>query len=119
MCAAGIGGAVFMLRSFYLSYANRRENSKQNVNYLQSNEIPRYILLSISSTILGLVALSLLLTGSIIFSGFSIEKEIPHFSAVTISFILGFTYSDTLKLLRKLSRQIFDRKTTDEETKGG
>ncbi len=117
-CAAGVGGAVFMIRSFYLSYAYGRENSKQKVNYLQNREIPRYVLLPFSSTVLGPIALGLLLTGSIIFSGFSTEKEIPHFSAVAISFLLGFTYHDTLKLLRNLSRQTFDRKT-DEETKGG
>ena len=114
-CAAGIGGAVFMVRSFYLNYAYGRENDQQKVNFLQKKEIPRYILLPFSSIILGPIALGLLLSGSIIFSGFATEREIPYFSAVTISFLLGFSYHDTLKLLRNLSRQIFDR---EESNKG-
>lgn len=109
-CAAGIGGAVFMVRSFYLNFAYGRENDQQEVNFLQNREIPRYILLPFSSIVLGPIALGLLLSGSIIFSGFATEKEIPYFSAVIIGFLLGFSYHDSLKLLRNLSRQIFDRR---------
>ena len=114
-CAASIGGAVFMVRSFYLRYAYGRESAGQEVSYLQNKEIPRYILLPFSSAVLGPVTLGLLLTGSIVFSGFSTGKEIPHFSAVTISFLLGFAYHDTLGLLRDLSRKIFDRSTTEAQ----
>jgi len=109
-CAAGIGGAVFMVRSFYLNYAYGSENDQQEVNFLQNKEIPRYILLPFSSIVLGPIALGLLLSGSIIFSGFATEKEIPYFSAIIIGFLLGFSYHDSLKLLRNLSRQIFDGK---------
>jgi hypothetical protein len=112
-CAAGLGGAVFMVREFYLNFAYGRTSARQPVSYLKNKEIPRYILLPFSSVVLGPIALSLLLAGSIVFVGFSAGEEVPHFSAVAVSFLLGFTYHDTLKALRKLSRRLFDRKPDD------
>ena len=116
-CAAGIGGAVFMVRNFYLNFAYGRENAKQPVNYLKNKEIPRYILLPFSSFVLGPMTLALLRTGSLISSGLTTEKEIPLFSVVSVSFVLGFTYHDTLDFMRNLSRQIFKRNNNEKATK--
>jgi hypothetical protein len=48
-CAAGIGGAVFMVLEYYIHVAYPRPGHK----FLMREEIPRYTLLPFSSTILG------------------------------------------------------------------
>jgi hypothetical protein len=114
-CAAGIGGAVFMVRQFYLNVAYGPPYG--NREYLRNAEIPRYVLLPFSSVILGPVGLCLLLAGSIVFGTFSSGQEIPIFSVIAVAFLLGFAYHDTLNSLRKLSRKLFDWQEEDETLK--
>jgi hypothetical protein len=114
-CAAGIGGAVFMVREFYLNVAYGPPHGDRK--YLRNGEIPRYVLLPFSSVVLGPVGLCLLLAGSIVFGTFSSGQEIPIFSVIAVGFLLGFAYHDTLKALRKLSRKLFDWQEEDEALK--
>jgi hypothetical protein len=75
---AGIGGAVYMVREFYLS-VNPRESGESGAQKapLRLKEIPRYVLLPFSSVVLGPVGFSLLLAGSIVFNGFSSGRPVP------------------------------------------
>jgi hypothetical protein len=112
--AAGIGGAVYMVREFYLSVNPRPFGDRKA---LRLKEIPRYVLLPFSSVVLGPVGFSLLLAGSIVFNGFSPAGPVPHFTVVAISFLLGFAYHDTLKALTSLSRRIFTKESQADNNK--
>jgi PAS domain S-box-containing protein len=107
--AAGIGGAVFMVREYYLSVAYGPPFGDRQ--FLRNEEIPRYLLLPLSSFVLGPVGFSLLLAGSIVFNGFSPAGPVRRFTVVAMSFLLGFAYHDTLKALRSLSRRIFAKES--------
>ncbi len=107
-CFAGMGGAVFMIREFYLNFAYGHKRLGQPRRFLQASEIPRYILLPVSSCILGPVGVALLQAGAIVFSGLSAEQDIPSFTLIAVSFVLGFSYHDTLNGLRGISRKIWE-----------
>jgi hypothetical protein len=116
-CSAGLGGAVFMLREFYLNFAYGKKRLGQKRLFLRAREIPRYVLLPFSSCILGPIGLALLQAGAIVFAGFSAGKDIPQFTTIAVCFLLGFSYHDTLGGLRDLSKKFWggragDRKTT-------
>ncbi len=119
-CAAGLGGAVFMVREFYINYCFGRERiaimeqtetkvkqDKQRV-YLQAEHMPRYVLLPISSTILGPIVLSLLTAGTISLEG---SQGISRHVIVIVCFVLGYAYHDTLKFMADLSRIVMFRGT--------
>ncbi len=110
-CAAGLGGGVFMIREFYIKFSYGRDNE-----FLQRKEIPRYVLLPFSSIILGPISLALAKAGTITFAGLSATAEVPAFTMVTLSFVLGFAYHDTLKGLAKLSENIFTSKKSEKAT---
>ncbi|MBI4246127.1 MAG: hypothetical protein HY614_02965 [Candidatus Rokubacteria bacterium] len=118
-CSSGLGGIVFMIREFYINFAYGRENKEKNTwEFLRSSEIPRYVLLPFSSVVLGPVGLALLHAGAVIFVGVSRETDLPLYSVVGVSFLLGFGYHDTLGALRRLSRKLFDvEKVPDEKAK--
>lgn len=111
-CAAGLGGAVFMIREFYIKYAYGRDKKDGTKEFLQATEIPRFVLLPFSSVILGPVSYALAKTGAIAFAGISVAGEVPVFTAAALGFILGFAYHDTLGALRELSRRIFAAATS-------
>jgi hypothetical protein len=104
-CSAGLGGAVFMIREFYLKFAYGSQYKDEPRRFLESREIPRYLLLPFSSVVLGPIGLCLLQGGSLVFTGFKQGADVPIFSCVALSFLLGFTYHDTLAALRNLSRR--------------
>lgn len=116
-CSAGIGGAVFMIREFYINYAYGTEDNKGRLRYLKNREIPRYVLLPFSSIVLGPISIFLLQAGAIVFAGFSSQKNIPDYTIVTVSFLFGFAYHDSLRALRKLSRRMFSR-SNDAQKEG-
>ncbi len=106
-CSAGLGGAVFMIREFYISFSYGRKPLGQKRLFLELHEIPRYVLLPLSSCVLGPVGLALLQAGAIVFSGFSSQRDVPLFTTVAVCFLLGFSYHDTLGGLRALSRNFW------------
>jgi hypothetical protein len=53
-CSAGAGGSVFMIREFYIHFAYGPKNDKGQTTYLKNREIPRYVLLPLSSIILNI-----------------------------------------------------------------
>jgi hypothetical protein len=108
-CAAGLGGGVFMIREFYIKFSYGRDNQ-----FLQRKEIPRYILLPFSSIILGPISLAFANAGAITFAGLSATDDIPTFTMIGLSFVLGFAYHDTLRGLAKLSENTFTSKKTDK-----
>jgi hypothetical protein len=110
--SAGIGGAVFMIREFYISYAYGK-----NQEYLKSREIPRYVLLPLSSVILGPIAIFLLQAGAIVFVGTVGDGKIPDYTIVAVSFLFGFSYHDSLRALRKLSQRMFQEPEKKRPTK--
>jgi hypothetical protein len=61
----------------------------------------------LTAVVLGPIALGLATAGSIAFSGFSTEAEVPDVTLVTLSFLLGFSYHDTLKGLSTLSKKLW------------
>ncbi len=95
-CSAGLGGAVFMVREFYLSFSYGREKKGQLRIFLRAREIPRYLLLPVSSCVLGPIGIALLQAGAIVFSGYSENRDIPFFTTIAVCFCLGFCYHDTL-----------------------
>ena len=107
-CSAGLGGAVFMIREFYLNFAYGKKRLSQPRRFLQASEIPRYILLPFSSFVLGPVGLALLQAGAIIFSGWSSDRLVPLFTIVAVCFLLGFGYHDTLNALRDRSKETLE-----------
>jgi len=115
-CSAGAGGSVFMIREFYINFAYGSVNDKGQLRYLKNREIPRYILLPLSSTVLGPISIFLLQAGAIIFAGFSADKTIPDYTIMAVSFLFGFSYHDSLKALQKLSRKMFGGEN-EEKTK--
>lgn len=104
-CSAGLGGAVFMIREFYVSFAYGNKKDRL-IEFLETDEIPRYLLLPLSSFILGPVGLALLQAGAIVFSGFSARHDVPLFTIIAVGFLLGFGYHDTLIALRNMSRKL-------------
>jgi len=102
-CSAGTGGSAFMIREFYINFAYGSQNSNGHLTYLRNREIPRYILLPFSSIVLGPISIFLLQAGAIVFAGFSVDKAIPDYTIITVSFLFGFSYHDSLKALRNLS----------------
>ncbi len=116
-CAAGLGGAVFMIREFYLNFSYGKKRLGQPRLFLQTREIPRYIMLPISSCILGPVGLSLLRAGAIVFSGFSSGRDVPLFTTVAVCFLLGFSYHDTLGGLRSLSKKFWGPHDSERQTR--
>jgi hypothetical protein len=106
-CSAGIGGAVFMIREFYISYAygkEKKEKEKRTTaedkkgeekeaeerEFLKNREIPRYVLLPLSSVILGPIAIFLLQAGAIVFAGVTAQGKIPDYTVVAVAFFFGF-----------------------------
>jgi len=96
-----------MIREFYINFAYGSAPPGQPPSFLKAAEIPRYVLLPLSSFVLGPVGLALLQTGAIIFSGFSAGHDVPFFTIVAVCFLLGFSYHDTLKALKDLSGRLF------------
>ena len=116
-CTAGLGGTVFMIREFYIRFAYGQKRGDEPEEYLQTREITRFILLPFSSIILGPVSYALVKTGAVTLAGSSAAREIPVLNCVTLSFILGFTYHDTLKALSDLSKRIFIVNMTNDTKK--
>lgn len=108
-CSAGLGGGVFMIKGFYVKYAYGNGTENGGKEFLKAKEIPRFILLPISSVILGPISLCLLKMGSIPFVGFSGESHVPLFTVVGTSFVLGLTYHDTLHAFCSLSKSITEK----------
>lgn len=102
-CAAGMGGAVFMIREFYLSFCY---GSGRPLRFLAVTEIPRYIMLPLSAFVLGPIGLVLLRTGAFVFSSVATREEIPLGTIGAFCFLVGFGYHDTLKALRELSGRL-------------
>jgi hypothetical protein len=117
-CAAGLGGAVFMIREFYINYAYGSEDKQNRKRFLKRREIPRYVLLPISSVVMGPITVALLQIGAIAFVGVADKKDIPHFTIVAVGFILGFSYHDTLGGFRQLSKSIAFGRSQDKENSG-
>lgn len=113
-CLAGTGGSVFMIRQFYIrfAYGERYEGVK---TYLKNREIPRFVLLPFSATILGPISIFLLQAGAIVFAGFSPDKTIPDYTVVTVSFLFGFSYHDSLDKLSELSRKMLGGKKEEDK----
>lgn len=105
--SAGLGGAVFMVREFYLAFAYGEPAKAGVPRFLHSREIPRYVLLPLSATLLGPVGLALLQVGAIAFTGMAGERQIPIFTTVAVCFGLGFGYHDTLGGVRRWSRSFW------------
>jgi hypothetical protein len=122
-CMAGLGGAVYALRKFYLTYAYGYDNKDGCKEYLKMQEIPRYVLLPLASVILGPITMALAWAGAITFTGSAAGKQMPILTLVGFSFLMGFSYHDTLKGLQTLSSKIVDlisatRKNEDKGKKG-
>jgi uncharacterized membrane protein YciS (DUF1049 family) len=113
-CAAGLGGGVYMIGEFYTKFCYGRGGE-----FLERKEIPRYVLLPFSSIVLGPIALGLTKAGAISFGGLSANTSSPLLTVVAVSFILGFTYHDTLNWLRKLSEKILSSKKDGESKPAG
>ena len=105
-CCAGLGGTVFMIRDFYINFAYGYRFKDDPPTYLRAVEIPRYLLLPFSAAFLGPVSLALLYAGAIVVFG-GAGEAIPLYSVVIASFLFGFSYHDTLRALRRKSRQMF------------
>ena len=113
-CLAGTGGSVFMIREFYIKVAYGRfyDGKKE---FLQDREIPRFVLMPLSSIVLGPISIFLLQAGAIVFAGFSLDKTIPDYTVVTVSFLFGFSYHDSLDKLSELSRKMLGGKKEEDK----
>jgi hypothetical protein len=122
-CAAGLGGAVYMVRELYIKYAYGRfedeidkDGHKVKVKkeivqvrrYLEISEIPRYILLPFSSVIMGPILLGLMRSGAIALTGSpsGSATDVPRFTILVVCFVLGYSYHDTLGFFSDLSKRI-------------
>jgi hypothetical protein len=113
-CTAGLGGTVFMIREFYIRFAYGQKKGDEPEEYLQTREISRFLLLPFSSIVLGPVSYALVKTGAVTLAGSSAAREISVLSSAALSFILGFTYHDTLNALSHLSKRIFTVNMTND-----
>ena len=104
-CSAGLGGGVFMIKGFYIRYGYGEERNGKT-EFLKRKEIPRFIFLPMSSVLIGPISLCLLKAGAIAFVGFSTKGQVPMFTIVGTSFILGLTYHDTLHAFCEMSKRI-------------
>ena len=111
---AGLGGAVYLVQKFSVAYAYGYKNS-EGKKYLQGREIIRYLLVALSAVILGPIAMALAMGGAIPFNGFAAGKQIPMFTAVGFSFLLGFAYHDTLKALVRLSEKYLGKEKKEKQ----
>ncbi len=108
-CAAGLGGGVYMIGQFFQKFAYGWKTE-----YLERKEIPRYVLLPFSSVVLGPISFAFVKVGAIPFASISKGAAVPIWPLVTLCFILGFTYHDTLNALAKFSEKIFTSKKSGD-----
>jgi hypothetical protein len=113
-CMAGLGGAVYLLQRFSVTYAYGYKDKKGNTLYLQRQEVPHYLLIALSCVILGPITIALARAGAITFTGFAPGRPMPMFTLVGLSFVLGFTYHDTLKALARLSKKYLGKEKDDD-----
>jgi hypothetical protein len=131
-CASGLGGAVYMVRQLYINYAygDDRRDAKGNLienpdgtsarKYLQSSEIPRYVLLPFSSVIMGPVLYGLSKMGVLALSGSpsGSTTDVARFTILALCFVLGFAYHDTLAFFSKLSEKILGKSDAKDKAPG-
>lgn len=103
-CCAGLGGGVFMIKRFFIEYAYGVKHKQRQLSPI---DIPQFIFLPISSVIIGPLSLCLLKAGSIAFEGFSGKGQVPLFTVIALSFIMGLSYYDTLHAFCERSKRIF------------
>lgn len=107
-CCSGLGGTVFMSKRFYFNYIDGVERKhKAQDRTLGAIDIPQFIFLPISSIIIGPISLCLLKAGSIAFEGFSGKGQVPIFTVIALSFIMGLSYYDTLHAFCEMSKRRF------------
>jgi len=112
-CMAGVGGAVYAVQRFSVAYAYGYKDKEGNMQFLKRKEIARYPLVALSSVILGPITIALAQAGAITFTGFAAGKQMPMFTVVGLSFVLGFAYHDTLKALTRLSKKYLGKEEED------
>lgn len=117
-CSAGIGGAVFMIREFYIHCSGKTitDNSGEKTFFLRNRDIPRYVLLPFSSIILGPISIFLLRAGAIVFIGLNkAPTDIPEYAVTIVGFVFGYCYHDALRFIRKLFQRLVGQKGEDEK----
>jgi hypothetical protein len=110
--AAGLGGAIFAAKRFAFMFGKGvdtlkpLDSSKNKNEWLKRGDIPWFFAIPITSVVIGPIALALMKSGTIVFSGLSGTKQVPTATVIAVSFILGLAYYDTLHWFCEWSKRI-------------